>query len=85
MQAITPESMRAQFGAIYLLALTLVGTTMGPLLTALFTDYVFRDEAALGYSLAAVSLAGNGLALWLIHRAYRTRTTAVQTPVDSMA
>ncbi len=43
------------------------------------------DEAALGYSLAAVSLAGNGLALWLIRRAYRTRATAVQTPVDSMA
>ncbi len=84
-QAITPESMRAQFGAIYLLALTLVGATMGPLLTALFTDYVFRDEAALGYSLAAVSLAGNGLALWLIRKAFRTRTTAVQTPVDSMA
>ncbi len=65
--------------------IVLAGASMGRLLTALFTDYVFRDEAALGYSLVAVSLAGNGFALWLIRRAFRTRTTAVQTPVDSMA
>ena len=77
--------MRAQFGAIYLLALTLVGATMGPLLTALFTDYVFRDEASLGYSLAAVSFVGNSFALWLIRRAFRTGTTTGQTPVDPMA
>ena len=71
--------MRAQFGAIYLLALTLVGATFGPLLTALFTDYVFRDEALLGYSLSAVGLVGNGLALWLLRRAYRAGATALQT------
>jgi len=78
-QSITPPSMRAQFGAIYLLALTLVGATFGPLLTALFTDYVFRDEALLGYSLSAVGLVGNGLALWLLRRAYRAGATALQT------
>ncbi len=79
-QANTPESMRAQFGAIYLLALTLVGATLGPLLTALFTDYVFRDEASLGYSLAAVSFIGNLLALWLIRRAFKIGMTAGQSP-----
>ncbi|MBV6415688.1 MAG: putative L-galactonate transporter [Steroidobacteraceae bacterium] len=84
-QSITPESMRAQFGAIYLLALTLVGATLGPLLTALFTDYVFRDEASLGKSLAAVSLAGNLLALWLVRQAWRTETTAVQSAVEPVA
>jgi len=78
-QSITPEPMRAQFGAIYLLALTLAGATAGPLLTALFTDYVFRDEASLGYSLSAVALVGNLLALWLIRRAFRAAATAVQT------
>jgi MFS family permease len=78
-QSITPESMRAQFGAIYLLALTLVGATLGPLLTALFTDYVFRDESLLGYSLSAVALAGNLLALWLLRRAFLGGATAVQT------
>ncbi|MBV6423610.1 MAG: putative L-galactonate transporter [Steroidobacteraceae bacterium] len=75
-QSITPEPMRAQFGAIYLLALTLVGATIGPLLTGLFTDYVFRDEASLGKSLAAVSLVGNLLAFWLVRRAWRTEMTA---------
>ncbi|MGE3665188.1 MAG: spinster family MFS transporter [Steroidobacteraceae bacterium] len=84
-QSITPESMRAQFGAIYLLALTLVGATVGPLLTALFTDYVFRDEAALGYSLSAVAFVGNLLALWLIRRAFRADATAVQTPRQAAA
>lgn len=84
-QANTPESMRAQFGAIYLLALTLVGATLGPLLTALFTDYVFRDEAALGQSLAAVSFVGNLLALWLIRRAFRDAATAGQSRAESTA
>lgn len=75
-QAITPDRMRAQFGGAYQLALTLAGATIGPLLTALFTDYVFRDEQLLGYSLSAVALIGNTLGLvltWFALSSARTR------------
>jgi hypothetical protein len=37
-----------------------VGLTIGPTGVALFTDYVFRDPAALQYSVACVA-AGAGL------------------------
>jgi MFS family permease len=70
-QAITPDRMRAQFGALYQLSLSLVGATLGPLLTALFTDFVFRDEALLGYSLSSVAVVGNVLAVTLTALALR--------------
>lgn len=73
-QSITPDRMRAQFGAVYQFALTLIGATIGPLLTALFTDYVFRDELAIGYSLTAVAIVGNVSALSLTALALRAAT-----------
>jgi MFS family permease len=68
LQSITPDRMRAQFGAAYQLSLTLVGATLGPFSVALLTDYFFRDEARLGYSMAIVSAIANPIAaivLWL--------------------
>ena len=42
--------MRAQFGAIYQLALNLLGIGLGPTAVALFTDYVFMDEMMVRYT-----------------------------------
>lgn len=80
-QSITPDRMRAQFGAIYQLALTLAGATLGPLLTALFTDFVFRDEGAIGRSLSAVALIGNTLALVLTGLALRAALRPALNPI----
>jgi MFS family permease len=70
-QSITSDRMRAQFGAAYQLALTLVGATLGPFAVGFVTDYVLGDEARLGESMALVSAVVNPIAAWLIWRALK--------------
>ena len=70
-QIITPNRMRAQVGAIYQLALNLVGLGLGPTAVALFTDYVFQDEAMVRYSIAAVVAIFNPLAIVMTFMALR--------------
>ena len=75
-QSISPDRMRAQFGAVYQLSLTLVGATVGPFAVGFITDYVFGDEQRLGHSMALVSAVANPIAalvLWLAFRAARAR------------
>ena len=47
--------MRAQIVAFYYFTLNFVGFFVGPTSVALMTDYYFRDESQLRYSLAAVA------------------------------
>ncbi len=54
-QVITPNQMRGQMRGAYQFVFNVVGFGAGPFLVAVFTDYVFRDDAALRYSLAAVA------------------------------
>lgn len=49
---ITPNRMRAQVIAVYLLIANLLGYSAGPLLVAWLTDYVFGSPAAIDQSLA---------------------------------
>ena len=49
---ITPNRMRAQVVAIYLLVANLVGYSAGPILVAWRTDQVFLDPKAIDMSLA---------------------------------
>ena len=53
-QLIVPNRARAQVTALYVTLTTLVGLGVGPLLIGMMTDYVFRDPADIGYSLAIV-------------------------------
>lgn len=56
---ISPVNLRAQIIALYGFLISIIGMTMGPFVVALFTDYLFRDEAQVGYSLSlTVTLAG---------------------------
>jgi MFS family permease len=55
LQAITPNEMRAQVIAIYLLTTALVGNACGPSAVAAMTDYYFRNDAAVGSSIAVVA------------------------------
>jgi MFS family permease len=55
LQMITPNQMRGQIRAAYQFVFNVVGFGAGSFCVALFTDYVFRDESALRYSLAAVA------------------------------
>ena len=52
-----PTAIRAQGVALYFFVLTLV-SAVGPSAVAFITDYVLRDEARVGYSLAIVNALG---------------------------
>ncbi|TZG25670.1 spinster family MFS transporter [Sphingomonas montanisoli] len=54
LQQITPNQMRGQVSAMYQFFNNLLGIGCGPLAVALVTDYAFKDEMALGYSMAIV-------------------------------
>lgn len=71
-QSITPDRMRAQFGAAYQLLLVLAGATLGPTAVALFTDFVYRDEAKIGLSLVSVAALSNPFAVLLVWLALRS-------------
>lgn len=53
---ITPNQLRGQTYAMFLLAISLSGTTLGPTLVGIITDFVFENEMMIGYSMLTVSL-----------------------------
>lgn len=61
LQQITPNRLRALTSAVYLFMLNLIAFGTGPTITALLTDLVFRDDQAVGLSIATTSIGG-GLA-----------------------
>lgn len=52
--AITPNHLRGQVIAIYLLANSVIGMTIGPSAVAALTNFVFHDDKKVGASLAIV-------------------------------
>lgn len=55
LQLIAPNRMRAQLTAVFMFIAVLAGYTIGPAAVAMITDYFFKDEASLNYSLSIVS------------------------------
>lgn len=49
---VSPNRIRAQMVALYLLLANLIAYTCGPTAVGVLTDYVFRDPNLIGYSLA---------------------------------
>ena len=56
MLRVTPNQLRGQIYAFLLMVMSLAGTTFGPTLVALITDFVFENEMMVGYSMLIVSL-----------------------------
>jgi MFS family permease len=74
LQRVTPNQMRAQIMALFFLVASFCSIAMGATSVALLTDYVFRDDADLRYSLsivAAVMMSLATISLWLGLGAYR--------------
>jgi MFS family permease len=68
LMVVTPNEMRAQASAAYYFVVNLFGLTLGPTGIALFTDYVFRNDLMLRYSMLCVSaLAGVAAAIFLVY------------------
>ena len=68
LQWMAPNQMRAQITAVFFLFMNLLGITGGATLVALCTDYVFRDDNAVGYSMSitasAAGLIGGAILFW---------------------
>jgi MFS family permease len=76
--AIAPPNMRAQIVACYYFTLNAVGFFIGPTAVALMTDYYFKDESQLRYSLASVAtlVAVIGTALLIYNMPHFRRSAA---------
>ncbi len=73
-QQMMPNPMRGQASAIYLFVVNLIGLGLGPSAVAMTTDYIFRDDNAVRYSLLAVATAAHvisSLLLWFGLKPYR--------------
>jgi MFS family permease len=64
-QVITPNSMRAQVSSLSQFCTNVIAFAMAPLIVALFTDYLFKDPAALKYSMSLSTLTMGILALFI--------------------
>ena len=58
LQLMAPNQMRAQVTALFFLFMNLMGIFGGTTLVALFTDYLFNDDALVGYSMSIASTLG---------------------------
>ena len=54
-QLATPNQLRAQVSAIYMLSLNIISSIVGPTGVGFITDYLFKDEMAMGSSMALVA------------------------------
>ncbi|MDG2461491.1 MAG: MFS transporter [Luminiphilus sp.] len=64
---VTPNQIRGQTMALYLLTISLLGLSLGPTAVALLTDFVFRDPAMIDWSISCVVIASSlfsAIMLW---------------------
>lgn len=65
-QRMMPNTMRAQATAIYLFVINIIGMGTGPTIAGSMTDYVFRQERLVHYSLLVVGVVSYVLAVLLL-------------------
>jgi MFS family permease len=73
-QLATPNQLRAQVSAMYMFSLNIISAILGPTGVGFITDYVFRDEMAVGASMALVGgvfMPLAALVLWLGRAPFR--------------
>lgn len=75
LQFVTPNRMRGVASSFYVFAVSVTGLGAAPTVVALITDFVFRDEAKVGFSLAITCTAAaiaSAFFLWRSLRSYRS-------------
>lgn len=69
---VTPNQIRAQVSALYYFVINMFGLTVGPTGVAIFTDYVFRDDSLLRYSVGSIAVLagifGSGFLIYNLHQ-----------------
>ncbi|MFN3856837.1 MAG: MFS transporter [Caulobacter sp.] len=76
-QLIVPGNLRGQIVAVFLFCLTVIGGSIGPMAVAFLTDFVFRDDAKIGYSLATLVCVAMPIAWILLRLSLKPLRTAV--------
>ena len=76
-QEIMPNQVRALASSIFLFILNLIGIGLGPTSVALFTDYIFKDESAIRYSMVLLYLIGGLFSSILTYLALKPYRKAV--------
>ncbi|HJP05036.1 MAG: MFS transporter [Chromatiales bacterium] len=74
LQLVTPNRLRGQIGAAWMLFLNIITATLGPWAVGIINDAVFGDPLAVGQSIAAVnvfSVTLGGLILWATWKPFR--------------
>jgi len=84
-QLITPNQMRAQVSAIYMFCYNVVGLALGPLIIALFTDFMFKDPQDLKYSMALCAAMLGPLAFILIAQGLKPYARAYARSLTNFA
>ena len=83
LQMVTPNEMRGQVSAIYMLFLNLISYGLGPLVVGMVTDLVFADEGSVGYSLAIVSAVSAPVAALVATRGFAPFRQAAEELISS--
>ncbi len=55
MQIITPNRMRAQVNALYMITISVIGNGLGPSVVALMTEHLFHAETQLGTAMMTLA------------------------------
>lgn len=67
---VTPNELRGQVSALYMLVINAVGLGLGPVVVGAFSDLIFTGGDGVRYSLALVNILTAPLAWWVLTRAY---------------
>jgi MFS family permease len=84
MALIAPATIRGRMLAGFLFIFTILGLGAGPAIVAALTQYVFRDEAQLGKSLAVVVIVGSVIAFFAFRMALRYLSSAISARAQAL-
>lgn len=76
-QMIVPGNLRGQITAVFMFVFSVIGGSAGPVLVAMLTDHLFRDEDMVGVSMAVVICVAMPAALVLLRMALAPLRLAV--------
>ena len=77
-----PDHLRGRVGALYSLVTVAVGAAIGPSSVAFFTDFVFRDESKVQWSIAVNMMLFGALGALLLQLARRPMRASAQAGSD---
>lgn len=84
-QLVTPNRLRGQMSALYMLVINVVGLGLGPVIVGAFTDFLFTEPSDVRYSLAIVNAVAAPLAFVFLLAACRGYRALRQEAPDMVA